>query len=123
MATSKTFRVSFKDGALRITRNGRLIGRACRGATMFVRTDLNLRPGEYVLEQGRYSNGEPLDIVLVRHERGRSLHSYENKNQARPTPILRISVRTAAGLNIVDGFWRVRRLDRRTARDWNKPRA
>lgn len=126
MATSKTFRVSFKNGALHITRGGRLIGKACRGETARVEIDLGLRPGEYILERSSFNriHDRKLCIELVQHQRGSGFLSYVRADVVNKlAPVIRMSVKIAADLNVVSGVWKVRRLDRRTCRDWNRPRA
>ena len=124
MATSKTFRIEFERGALRIVQRKKIIGKACRGASGDFRKDLGVRPGEYVLTDNlqRWNELQQIEIKLVPHRRGLHLRSYLKRAHDRLVPIIQMTVRVAAALNVVDGTYRLRRLDRR-GYDRHRPRA
>lgn len=122
MATSKTFRVEFsKNGALRIKRKSRGFGVACLGMSFDATKDLDLRPGEYVFYDG--PDGICVEVELVRHQPGMHLRGFHRKSNERELPLVRISVKLGAELNIVNGLWNIRRVDRRTYRDRGRSRA
>ena len=123
-----TFRIKFnRDGTLRIVRGKKSLGQGCcKGATPF-KKDFELRRGEYILDGDNvhsWNSAEHIRIELVHHYHGASLIDYTSRDSTDDyIPIVCISVKLAAALNVVDGVYVLYRLDRRLVWDKQHPRA